>query len=73
MSSPYYIDLARLLSSSSDLCGIAEIAADAIEQIMASERIDKLASIELKGALMLPGIACKVSLPCVVVRKEEKA
>jgi uridine monophosphate synthetase len=71
--SPYYIDLAGLLSSPKDLCNIAEIAADEIKQIMASDAIDKLASIELKGALILPSIACKVNLPCVVVRKEEKA
>jgi len=40
---------------------------------MAFDKIDKLASIELKGALILPSIACRVNLPCVVVRKEEKA
>lgn len=71
--SPYYIDLARLLSEPKALCSIAETAADAVKQIMVSERIDKLASIELKGALILPSIACKVGLPCVVVRKESKA
>ncbi len=71
--SPYYIDLACLLSSPKELCSIVEIAADEIRRIMASERIDKLASIELKGALILPSIACQVHLPCVVVRKEEKA
>ncbi|MBT0160106.1 orotate phosphoribosyltransferase [Candidatus Bathyarchaeota archaeon A05DMB-2] len=71
--SPYYIDLARLLSEPKALCSIAETAAQAIKQIIVSERIDKLASIELKGALILPSIACKVGLPCVVVRKESKA
>jgi orotate phosphoribosyltransferase len=71
--SPYYIDLARLLSKPQALCSIAENAADAIRQIRVSDRIDKLASIELKGALILPSIACKVGLPCIVVRKEEKA
>lgn len=71
--SPYYIDLACLLSSPKELCSIVEIAADTIGKIMVSDRIDKLASIELKGALILPSIACKVNLPCVVVRKEEKA
>jgi orotate phosphoribosyltransferase len=71
--SPYYIDLARLLSAPKELCRIAEAAADAIGQIMVSERMDKLASIELKGALIVPSIACKVGLPCVVVRKESKA
>lgn len=71
--SPYYIDLACLLSSPKELCTIAKIAAEAVRQIMASDRITKLASIELKGALILPSIACKVDLPCVVVRKEDKA
>ena len=71
--SPYYIDLACLLSSPKELCAIAEIAAEAIRQIMASDRVDKLASIELKGALLLPSIACRVDLPCIVVRKENKA
>ena len=68
--SPYYIDLACLLSSPKELCAIAEIAADAVRQIMVADRITKLASIELKGALILPSIACIVGLPCVVVRKE---
>jgi orotate phosphoribosyltransferase len=71
--SPYYIDLACLLSSPKELCSIAENAASEIKRLMASNRIDKLASIELKGALILPTIACKLNLPCVVVRKEKKA
>jgi len=71
--SPYYIDLACLLSSPKELCDIAEIAAGEIRRIMAFDKIDKLASIELKGALILPSIACRVNLPCLVVRKEEKA
>jgi uridine monophosphate synthetase len=72
-SSPYYIDLACLLSSPKELCSIAETATDQIRRIMDSARIDKLASIELKGALLLPLIACRLNLPCIVVRKEEKA
>lgn len=71
--SPYYIDLACLLSSPKALCTVADAVADEVRNIMASERVDKLASIELKGALVLPSIACRVDLPCVVVRKEEKA
>jgi orotate phosphoribosyltransferase len=71
--SPYYIDLARLLSKPQALCSIAETAAEDIRQIRVSDRINKLASIELKGALILPSIACKVGLPCIVVRKEDKA
>ena len=72
-TSPYYIDLARLLSSPKQLCSIADLAAEQVKQIMVSVRIDKLASIELKGALIVPSIACKVNVPCIVVRKEEKA
>ena len=71
--SPYYIDLARLLSSPKQLCFMADLAAEHVRQIMVSERIDKLASIELKGALIVPSIACKLNLPCIIVRKEEKA
>jgi orotate phosphoribosyltransferase len=71
--SPYYIDLACLLSSPKELCSVAEIAAERIKKLMALDRINTLASIELKGALILPTIACKLNLPCVVVRKEDKA
>lgn len=71
--SPYYIDLACLLSSPKDLCRVVEVAACEIRNIMAIDRVDKLASIELKGALVLPSVGCAVGLPCVVVRKEEKA
>ena len=71
--SPYYIDMAQLLSSPKELCLIAEAAACKIKTLIASEHIDKLASIELKGALIVPSIACKLDLPCVIVRKEAKA
>lgn len=70
--SPYYIDLACLLSSPKELSAIAELVAGTIKQIMVSDRITKLASIALKGALILPSIAHKVDLPCVVVRKKDK-
>jgi len=72
-ASPYYIDLACLLSSPKELCNVAEVVADEIRLLMVIERVDKLASIELKGALILPSIGCLVNLPCIVVRKEEKA
>jgi orotate phosphoribosyltransferase len=71
--SPYYIDMARLLSKPKELCTITEIAAQKIGQITKSDPINKVASIELKGALIVPSIACKTDLPCVIVRKEEKA
>jgi orotate phosphoribosyltransferase len=72
-TSPYYIDLARVLSAPLSLNSIAEVAAEKIRQISGSDPIDKLASIELKGALIVPSIAVKLNLPCVIVRKEEKA
>ncbi len=72
--SPYYIDMARLLASPTDLCAVVDTAAEKIRGIVATgEPIDKLASIELKGALIVPSIACKLNLPCVIVRKEAKA
>jgi len=49
-----------------------DAVADEIKGIMAFDEIDNLASVELKGALLLPSIACRLSLPCVVVRKAEK-
>jgi uridine monophosphate synthetase len=72
-TSPYYIDLARVLSNPQQICTIAEAAAEKIRQIMTNDKIDKLASIELKGALIVPSISCILNLPCVIVRKEEKA
>ncbi|MDR2720022.1 MAG: orotate phosphoribosyltransferase [Nitrososphaerota archaeon] len=71
--SPYYIDMARLLSNPKELETIAEIAAQKVHQIATINPLTKLASIELKGALIVPIIACKANLPCVIVRKEEKA
>jgi len=72
-TSPYYIDLAQLLSSPQRFCDLADIVAHEIKDLMAVEKIDKLASIELKGALVLPSVGCKLGLPCVIVRKEEKS
>jgi orotate phosphoribosyltransferase len=72
-TSPYYIDLTRILSEPQQLCIIAELAAKKVKAISSADRIDKLASIELKGALIAPSIACNLNLPCIIVRKEEKA
>lgn len=72
-SSPYYIDLACLLSSPKELCRVAEAVAAEVRRVKAVDRVDKLASIELKGALILPSIGYLLDLPCVVVRKEDKA
>jgi orotate phosphoribosyltransferase len=70
--SPYYIDLACLLSSPENLCIVMDIAANNVKRLATSARVDKLASIELKGALFLASIGCRTGLPCTVVRKEEK-
>jgi len=72
-TSPYYIDLARVLSAPLQLNSIVEVAAEKIKQISNSDPINKIASIELKGALIVPSIAVKLNLPCIIVRKEEKA
>jgi uridine monophosphate synthetase len=70
--SPYYIDLARVLSAPKQLDILAEAAAEKIREIQSTNPINKLASIELKGALIAPSIAIKLNLPCVIVRKEQK-
>jgi uridine monophosphate synthetase len=72
-TSPYYIDMARVLAKPAQLCVLAEAAAQKIKELSTLDRIDKLASIELKGALIVPSIACKLNLPCVIVRKENKS
>ena len=72
VTSPYYIDATWLLSSPKDFKCIVDIAASEARRISNSRKVDKMASIELKGALLLPSIANKLSLPCIVVRKEEK-
>src|SRR4030065_566441 len=70
--SPYYIDLASVLTSPEDLCRLADVAAERVKQIATTSKIDKLATIELKVALILPSIACRTNLPSVIVRKEAK-
>jgi uridine monophosphate synthetase len=65
--------MARVLAAPEQLCVLAAVAAKKINEISATDHIDKLASIELKGALIVPSIACKLNLPTVIVRKEEKA
>jgi len=70
--SPYYIDLARLLASPQDFRSLVDVAATEIEKLTSKQKIAKLASIELKGALILPCIACHLNMPCIIVRKEEK-
>ena len=71
--SPYYIDLSWLLSSPEDFGKIVNLVAEEIKHLTFKRRIDKLASIELKGALLLPAVACKLKMPCIIVRKESKS
>jgi orotate phosphoribosyltransferase len=71
-ASPYYIDLARLISSPHQLFNIAKIIADEIRNQKEFNQIKKLASIELKGALILPSIGYHLNLPCVIIRKKDK-
>jgi orotate phosphoribosyltransferase len=70
--SPYYIDMARVLSTPKQLDVIADTAAEKIKEITKTDPFDKLASIELKGALIVPSIGIKLDLPCIIVRKEAK-
>lgn len=70
--SPYYIDLTWLLSSPRDFKCVVDVVVDEIKDLLSFIRVDKLASIELKGALLIPSIANELKLPCVVVRKERK-
>ncbi len=72
-TSPYYIDMARVLAAPAQLCVLVDVAAKKIRKLSAVDPIDKLASIELKGALIVPSIACKLNIPAIIVRKEEKA
>lgn len=72
MFSPYYVDLTCLLSSPEDFEYIVNLVAEKLKSILSSRNVNKLATIELKGALLLPSVACKLRMPCVIVRKESK-
>lgn len=72
VTSPYYIDLTWLLSSPEEFERVAGVIAEEMRKIIQERKIDKLASIELKGALLLPHIASKIKIPCIIVRKKSK-
>ena len=72
VTSPYYIDLTWLLSSPRDFGSVVDVVAEEIKPMVSSGKVNKLASIELKGALLAPSIAGKLGVPCLVVRKESK-
>lgn len=71
--SPYYIDLTWLFSSPEDLRRVVEVLAEEIVDLSSRMRIDKVASIELKGALILAAASSRIDIPCLIVRKESKA
>jgi orotate phosphoribosyltransferase len=72
VTSPYYIDLTWLLSSPRDFGSVVDVVAEEIKPMVSSGKVNKLATIELKGALLVPSIASKLGMPCVVIRKESK-
>lgn len=72
VESPYYIDLTWLLSSPKDFEHVACVITDEIRRIISERKIDKLATIELKGALILPHVSSTLKVPCIIVRKESK-
>jgi len=71
--SPYYIDLSWLLSSPISLKRTVEVTAQKAREIISSTPVEKLASIELKGALLVPSLAYELNMPCLVIRKESKS
>jgi uridine monophosphate synthetase len=72
VTSPYYIDLTWLLSSPEDFKRVVSAVAHYLENLKSSITVEKLASIELKGALLLPSIASQANMPCIILRKEMK-
>lgn len=71
--SPYYIDLSRLLTSPNSLKTFLNAAGVEIRAKCDASNIDALASIELRGALLLSALSSYVDRPCFVVRKAEKS
>lgn len=73
IKSPYYVDLSRLLTSPENLLIFAKHAGKQIRASCQKEGIEGIASIELRGALLLSALATEVGFPCFVVRKQEKS
>lgn len=71
--SPFYIDLSRLLTSPQNLETFLKAAGKEIRSICDVAGIDQVASIELRGALLLSALSSYIGLPCFVVRKSEKS
>lgn len=71
--SPYYIDLAQLLSRPTDLNLVVRIAAKHLGTSRRKSRFRKIVSIELRGALLAIPVAQRLKLPCIVIRKQDKS
>lgn len=73
LKSPYYIDLSRLLTSPPNLKSFLKAAGGEIRSRCNAAKIGRVASIELRGALLLTALSSYIGLPCFVVRKSAKS
>ncbi len=73
IKSPYYIDLSRLLTSPTELRVFLTAAGKEIRSKCDATGISGIASIELRGALLLSALSSYIGLPCFVIRKSEKS
>ncbi len=73
LKSPYYIDLSRLLTSPQNLKTFVKAAGREIRSRCDAAKINRVASIELRGALLLTALSSYIGLPCFVVRKSAKS
>lgn len=71
--SPYYIDLSRLLTSPGSLKTFVTVAGPEIRASCEAASIDAIASIELRGALLLSALSSYIDRPCYIVRKTAKS
>ena len=71
--SPYYIDLSRLLTSPPNLKAFLKAAGKEIRSKCDAAGTEGVASIELRGALLLSALSSYIGLPCFVIRKSEKS
>ncbi len=71
--SPYYIDLSRLLTAPAHLERFVKAAGSQIRARCEAGRIEAVASIELRGALLLAALSSYIGRPCYFVRKTAKS
>jgi orotate phosphoribosyltransferase len=70
--SSYYIDLSQLFNKVADLHTIIVQLNNKKNEIQKDFIITKIASIELRGALLASALSYKTFLPLTVIRKENK-